>query len=505
MKCLSGILCRAFVTGLLCIAACGPAGSPTDLAYEHLDSIRDGKRRELTEHLESVARTARSIRKDTLLARFFELKNEYYRLCQSVPPPPEAREAVEKLKEGVKQRYMERYLSFYDILCINTDGDIFYTIRKQADYHKNLFDGDLQKTSLAKRLSTMKTESFVDFQYYHVSGEPSAFFVEPVLINNELVGWFALQYATNKLNNIMQNSTRLGSTGEVVLVNTDRYLLTDSRFKAASTILKQQLPRENIEDKFLERRGHKAVVDYRGFRVLSSFEVCSVLGSEWLLIVKMHEAEIVTNYYKKHRWRIWQCPEGEARASVPNRTPVPPLVTNDLVEVDMDEFRRVDPGQIVFTHGITTCTGVCISMPGEFCYLAHLSPVDIHAGGSKTDLVGTMMTRIRTLEVLPYNLTKLEVVIAAPHRETVRSIVDALVGNGLFLSQIRFVHRGGNSYANLYAECGTNMAVVEWVDRSGRAAPIRQNVTDFEDLGRWIGRSREKWNMRGSAVVHDPE
>ncbi len=482
MKCISGIIWRTILPALLLLGACDPVRSPIEEAYGHLDGIRDRKLQELSDHLKSIVHTAQSIRHDSLLTRFFELKNEYYQLTQSVSPPPEAREAVEKLKRAVKRRYMERYLSFYDILCINTDGDIFYTIRKQADYHKNLFGSELRETSLAKRLSTMKSESFVDFQYYDVSGEPSAFFIEPVLMRGELIGWFALQYATNKLNNIMRNSRDLGAGGEVILVNKDRYLLTDSRFKPRSSILKQQLSRENIEDKFRVGTGRKSVVDYRGFRVLSSFGVCSVMGSEWLLIVKMNEAEAVTNYYRKHKQPLRQYLVSTADSVVPVRAAVQSFVSKDTVEVDMDEFRRIDSGSIIFTHGITTCTGISISMPGKFCYLSHMSNLDVCAGGTKMDLVGTIMNRIRYLEVLPCDLPKLRVVVAAPHQETVGAIIDALVEQGLSLSQIRFAYRPGNVYADLYHECGREAVIVRWGDRNGDNAPVRQNAEDFQTM-----------------------
>ncbi|MCP4575955.1 MAG: hypothetical protein GY846_06700 [Deltaproteobacteria bacterium] len=169
-------------------------------------------------------------------------------------------------------------------LFIDGDGDIFHTIRRQGDYHKNIFEGELAITTLARQLTNHPDETFVDYEYYSVSDEPSAFFVEPVLKDGCLEGWFVLQCAINKINNMFTQEKGLGATGEVFLVNRHQYMLTESRFSKETSILNRHLSSENIETKFRERSGRKMVTDYRGVRAFTSFEVCHIGASEWLLI-----------------------------------------------------------------------------------------------------------------------------------------------------------------------------------------------------------------------------
>ncbi len=486
------IECKRFISSILLASAilsftgCTRRLETLEDSYALLDSIRDAKKRMLDEHLADIARGARAIRTDTLLTRFFRIKNEYYQLQKRIPPPPEAHRAIVQLKQRIKQRYIERYLSFYDILCINTDGDIFYTIRKQADYHRNVFADEFRGAALAQRLQTSPRESFVDFQYYDASGEPSAFFIEPVLDSTGAAGWFALQYAANKLNNILQNEAALGATGEVILVNRDRYLLTNSRFRAASTILKQQLPEENIEEKFRRGRGRKSVIDYRGFRVLSSFDTCSVLGSKWLLIVKKHKSEILTAFYRKNRRRLRPRLLRALAEPVAVNAAAGPAHADSIVEVDMDEYRRIDAGAVVFTHGVSTCTAVDVTMPGRFSYLCHLSTRDAQAGGVATDLVGGVLTRITDLEVLRYELPRLRITIIAPHCRTIDPIIDTLLDRGIFLSQITFMHCAGNRYANCWCDPAANTTTVEWVDKTGAQPLVRQRAREIPNAERLL-------------------
>ena len=88
------------------------------------------------------------------------------------------------------------------------------------------------------------------------------------------------------------------------LVNKNCYMLTDSRFYGETNILKKNLSKDNIESKFSEKKGHKTVTDYRGYRVLSSFEVVHVLNSKWLIVAKIDEDEILTEYYKKNKAKL---------------------------------------------------------------------------------------------------------------------------------------------------------------------------------------------------------
>jgi hypothetical protein len=478
------ILIILLVTGNFAYAGRAPSTTDCTQAWEMLDTVRLEKKRQLERYFAMVTRKAHSILSDTLMGDFFRIKQEYYQLSKKAAPPPALTGNIIRLKELVRERYLSTYLLFYDIMLIDVNGDVFYTVRKQADYHKNIFTGELGKTSLAKRLRSGAKTAFVDYSYYSVSEEPSAFMIEPVLDGEKLLGWFVLQNAVNKINAMFSGGKEFGATGEVFLVNKTRSMLTDSRFLPSSTILRKQLSAKNVEEKFRERKGHKIVTDYRGYRAMTSFEVIPVQGSEWLLIAKVDEDEVVTEKYMKNRsamdallQRAGSFP-GSAVGMWQEKQ------TGHCIAVDMDEFQRSGGDHCLATNGVSTCTAVIISLPGRFSYLAHVSPYDRVYGGTETDLLGYVMKRIRNLEILPCEKRELSVVVVSPVNKSFSSLVDFFTGQGVFLSQIRMVCRQEMRYVNVTHESGAGQTVAEWVTDENERRVLTEMVSSLPTLGK---------------------
>ena len=479
---------KILIAALLCLVTAlfspfaSHGASLKEQTFQKLDKIREDKKQQLFAYLEGIVKNAHAITTDQVMLEFFHIKKKYFRLKKSTPPPDGLKELIKALKEGLRTHYLHHYLSFYDILFIGRNGDIFHTIRRQGDYHKNIFEGDLAKTSLAKQLTHHPGETFVDYEYYAVSDEPSAFFVEPVFKEGSLEGWFVLQCAINKLNNMFTEEKGLGSTGEVFLVNRHQYMLTESRFSKEPSTLNLHLSRENIEAKFQERSGHKIVTDYRGFRALTSFEVCRIGSSEWLLIVKIDEAEILTEQYRKekkglHKALVQACQNRSFTSYSPMR------IENRVVSVDMDEFRKVENNQLICTYGVSTCTAVIITFPGKFAYMGHISNLDVVYGGRSTDLIGHMFKRIKTFDIYEYERRKLVVAIIANHSESILSIIDKLLAQGLLLSQIKFIHADA-AHANVLHDYLENQTLVEWCLDEENNRKVNQYAADVPTLGK---------------------
>lgn len=456
-------------------------GSINEETFQRLDNIREDKQQQLFEYLERISKNANAINVDELMQAFFHIKRKYYRLKKSSPPPEKLARLIEDLKKGVRRHYLHNYLSFYDILFIDREGDIFHTIRRQGDYHKNIFEGALAKTTLAKQLRDHPNKTFVDYEYYSASDNPAAFFVEPVMKDARLAGWFVLQCSINKINNMFTGGKGLGATGEVFLVNKQQYMLTESRFSKEPSILNLHMSRKNIDAKFKERSGHKIVIDYRNFRALTSFEVCRIGNSEWLLIAKIDEDEVITEQYRKKRKAL-----GRVLAqSLRKQTPQPCTdmrVESKVVEVDMDEFRKVDNHEMICTYGVSTCTAIIVAFPGRFAYMSHISNLDIVYGGHTTDLIRHIFKRIKTFDIYEYERRKLLVTVIANHLDSIVNIIDKLVAQGLFLSQIKFIY-ADSEYGNVLHDYLNNQTLIEWEMDKGNGRKVKQCAAGTKSVG----------------------
>ncbi|MBI9066901.1 MAG: cache domain-containing protein [Salinivirgaceae bacterium] len=411
---------------------------------------------------------------------FFKVKKEYYELSKDTIIPDNIIKQIEVLKQNIQRHYLANYMSFYDILFIDKSGEIFYTIKKQGDYHKNIFKDELSKTNLSKKLLDNPKESFIDFQFYSISGEPSAFFIEPVFENGVNLGWIVMQCAINKINS-MFISDNMGLTGEVLIVNKDHFMLTNSRFKVEPTILKQQLPAENIESKFKEKHGKKVVIDYRGKEVYSVFDVFDFFGSEWLLISKIDKNELVSRYYKENRDLLY--PMLEAYLKKAGKFSKVHLQKSDsILNVDMDEFSRGDTTKVIQTQGVSTCTAVNFLFPWRFSYLAHISPYDVIYNEKRTDITSQVFKHISYFEITESEKDELEFQIMSTQLRSLKKLIDVIIDKGHFLSQIKFMCNEDAEYGNFFCDIAGNTTVVNWELNSTNNSVASQNFNEVDNL-----------------------
>jgi hypothetical protein len=462
-----------------------PADAASEAAaYAALDAVRDGRRDDLVAWFDRIAADAKAVARDEAMQRYFLVKSRYHQLRRQETPPAEAVAAVEELKESIRRHCLERYGMFYDILFVDRSGFVISSIRRQGDYHQDLFAGDLRQTALVRHLIEHPDEAFVDYEYYAVSDEPSAFFVEPMIADGERRGWFVLQCAINKVNRIFARDEGLGRTGEVFLVNRQHQMLTDSRLRPEPSILRRHLSRENIEAKFAERRGHKVVTDYRGYRALTSFEVCPLMGTEWLLIAKIDRDEVMTRRYLEDAASLARVLP--ARAAAAAAAAEAPAVSRQPVVVDLDEFRKNLPGRELATYGVSTCTAVLFELPGEFAYLGHASAYDRMYGQGELDMVGNLFDRIRTFEILPWQQRAMRVTLVAPHAESFAPAVATLLEAGFLLSQIRFCHEPDARSATVVHDPDSGATWVGWRPADGDGSVAWRRADREPDLGALI-------------------
>ncbi len=354
------------------------------------------------------------------------------------------------LNREIEHFFVYNLSSFYDILFIDENEKVFYSVKMEDDFQSSLKTGPYSKTRLAEiiRKEPEKTE-FVDFQYYGASDEAAAFCVIPVRKNGNYRGTIALQLSINHLNQLLTQRSGLGKTGEAYLVNNSHLMLTESRFINSSTVLSKKIDTAAVDD-MAGQSGANVITDYRGTRVLSTFRSISAGRTNWRIIVEKDENEVITDYYRAHSGKLFPL----LAESIKTRTEKQkkkaaglPLPGQEAKRVDVSELLRAGGRKQLFTPGITTCTGVVACGPGGSAYMAHLSPTDTsyesyenqgqQAGIRSTDLVSLMLRRIQYFEIKPCQLHELRFMIAAPHAESLKGIIEKLTDAGISLAQIR--------------------------------------------------------------------
>lgn len=439
--------------------------SPYDWALIQLDYIRQEKVDHLKRFTRRMHDLARKASDDQRVVAFFEMNRHYHHAAINDKPPAALTDKVEAMRQDFNQYYISNYFSFYDILFVDKEGTVFYSIRKEKDTYLNLIDEKAVAGILGEIIAQKpEQEVFVDFYHYRPSSEPAAFFIEPIIHNGVQEGWIVLQCAINRLNSIFSSTDDLGQTGETFLVNQAGFMLTESYFKGYSTILTQELDDKNIRVKFKERVGHRVVTDYRGATALTSFEVFDFLDTKWLVVAKIDKDEITTNHYLRQKKYYSDLLVDYLKTSSLYLSAAPVQKNYPAAfRVDMDEFLKAKNGELLETWGVTTCTALIATVPGKFCYLAHISPLDKVYNGSGTNIVEQITKKIKNFDIYPFQMQDVVFVAAAPHLDSISNIIDQLVEEGFFLSQIKMAYHPSASSVAVYSDYRKNRVIFEWI------------------------------------------
>jgi methyl-accepting chemotaxis protein len=220
-----------------------------------------------------------------------------------------------RLKQD-KKDYFEKYIEiygYYNLLLIHPQGNVFYSVTREADYSTNILSGEYANSGLGKLIRQVvesKGFGFADFEPYPPSGgKPFAFIAEPVIHNDEIEMIAAVQISIDKINTVMQERSGMGKTGETYLLGPDKLMRSDSfpdpvRHSVTASFANPEKSRVNTQagkEALSGKTGKNIITNYIGNRVLSAYTPLDVWGTKYALIAETDEAEAFDSV-KKLRW-----------------------------------------------------------------------------------------------------------------------------------------------------------------------------------------------------------
>ena len=169
---------------------------------------------------------------------------------------------------SILKNYEKEY-GYYDVFLITKKGDIAYTVEKESDFGEDL---STKSWHIKKVWQGAKEDKVTlgDFERYKPSNDaPACFIAAPIKEAGSIIGVLALQMPLDAINNIMQERSGLGESGETYLVGEDNLMRSDSRFlkQGEGSVLKQEIDTETANKALKGGTGEKIVKDYRGIKV----------------------------------------------------------------------------------------------------------------------------------------------------------------------------------------------------------------------------------------------
>ncbi len=188
---------------------------------------------------------------------------------------------------------------YYDLFLVTAQGDIVYTVSKEADFGTNLLRGKWSTKGIAtafrKTMASQDDENmeFTDFELYQPSNnEPAAFIARKIKHKGRIIGAVILQMPVERVNDIMLSTAGMGDSGETYIVGRDGLMRTNTRFAPAGSVLRVKVHSDSHRDALLGNTNVSEVTGYRGINVLSAYRPISFLGTDWALLAEIDTSEI---------------------------------------------------------------------------------------------------------------------------------------------------------------------------------------------------------------------
>jgi len=432
-----------------------------DQTFRGLNEIRQDRKTKVLSYLNHALEKASVSRSDPILRKAFrEFRSIFER-----DPAYVAKSS--QLVRDIDQHYVTRYGEFYDILFVGDGGEVFYSVKAESDYGKNLFKGPLKGSEIARTLKSVKDVAFIDFDYYQPSKEAASFLA--VRIEEQQAGWMVFQLPLNTINAILFQDGRFKSTGEVYLANHRKIMLTQSRFSRENTSFNLRVDTAALDTALESGQGNLKIDDYRGIKVFSSFERFDFHGVTWVIVAEIDEDEVITDHYQANKEFFIKRLFAEPVLGRSTQSQIRP--DEKSIRVDINEYSKGLPRQSLYTQGIATCTGILLSLANRFSYLGHIYPLDRNYGSEmknwfiklglqmrgridaypRVDLLDQMLQQLHDFDIYPSEKRNLEVLLVATHTNSFENLIDRLIKEGLFLSQIRVLYEPNHAYANIVA------------------------------------------------------
>ena len=191
-------------------------------------------------------------------------------------------------------------MGYYDILLIDPDGNVVYSVEKWNDFASNLNTGEWKDSGLADAFRAAiasgveDATTFTDFQRHGPSRQrPAAFLAKPVFDKSgTLLGVLAYQMPNEKLSNTVRSLDGLGATADGYLVGDDGLMRSNSIHTDAYDTLTTSISNASVAQALAGERGIETYAGLLGHEVIGYSLPIDFLGTRWALLVQEDSADV---------------------------------------------------------------------------------------------------------------------------------------------------------------------------------------------------------------------
>lgn len=269
----------------------------------HLVSLADHKMRSIQQYLDERTDDAQ------MLAQLDAIRSQY--VIRPDQSPTQGRRAA---LHGVLNQALDLG-GYHDILLIDANGRVMFTLRQESDYNSNLNTGPYRESSLAdahrEALKRHDVRISKVLPYGPSGNRPALFIVTPVLEQGRAVGTLALQLDSDRLTQVTGDRVGLGLSGETAVAQEDHghALYVGPLMRVPNAAMRHRVPLDNVAQPMQQAlsgvQGQGRVLDYSGIEVYAVWRYLP--GPGWGMVVKidMDEALAPVQRLRNHTLAVF--------------------------------------------------------------------------------------------------------------------------------------------------------------------------------------------------------
>jgi methyl-accepting chemotaxis protein len=194
----------------------------------------------------------------------------------------------------VIRRYLDTF-GAYDIFLVSPDGDLVYSVFKEADFATNLDRGPYRDTNLAQAFREGRKLApgrffTTDYATYEPSyGAPAIFLSSPVHADGKLLAVACMQMPVPKLNDLVRGP--IGETGRTRLVGSD--LKLRSTIQEDESVMATALDTEPARLAARGESGHVTHAPASGPPALAVYRPLKIDGLDWNMVGEADLSEVL--------------------------------------------------------------------------------------------------------------------------------------------------------------------------------------------------------------------
>ncbi|WP_052245427.1 methyl-accepting chemotaxis protein [Halocynthiibacter namhaensis] len=191
-------------------------------------------------------------------------------------------------------------VGLYDVILIDTLGNVLYSVEKEDDFATNILDGSVDNSTLTEIVTTMLSEDnpvsgaqFFDFRVYEVSNAPAAFFASIIPNRNgSPAAVIVYQIGAEQINAVLHSQEGLGETGQTYLVGPDNHLRSDLTNGHVGSLLETRMDSPAITAALSGITGSDTRSTNEGM-LHENYAPLTVHGHTWALIAAQSQSEFM--------------------------------------------------------------------------------------------------------------------------------------------------------------------------------------------------------------------